>query len=543
MNRFSPLPRHATPRLTLTALTVAVLTACGGGSDATDPNATGTTTPTPPPPVTLTGQVMIDQSIRDATVCLDVNANMACDTGEPVSATTSTDGSYSLSYDPSKITPDQLAKAALIALIPANTAVDAANPTVGVTTKSYVLSTPASKPGQINPLTTLVQTGVAAGLTLAEAMAAVAVQMGVTEAELVDYQANPATTAPNSFSDTARLMAKVTAAALEAGAPLTVVGLTAPSEPTVQQAQFNFTDIDNHYVRSFTATDIKGTGLSQVTDTRSQKTKGVEVPQTTLFQQAYLTKSGWVHCDAAGFQSTRGNPSRSAYCGGGQTSAGFTLETDVSGKSMGDTLRTMQAATNGSNTVNMDPTLVDGKTFPTGSTLRVRTGVNLGDVIYINNLNSTSEILSGTNYANVETFIKARQKANVKLAPQANSGLTWLGFTEDANHWLAGAFSDETSGVQYYSCTFNATTNNYDTCAEAGTGTFSVVTQNGARLIKFAGQPKPVDAINYTVGYGEYAPNVMARYRINKPTGTHAVTQSQRLNGTAGDALRKAVGL
>ena len=82
-----------------------------------------------------------------------------------------------------------------------------------------------------------------------------------------------------------------------------------------------------------------------------------------------------------------------------------------------------------------------------------------------------------------------------------------------------------------------------DTCAEAGTGTFSVVTQNGARLIKFAGQPKPVDAINYTVGYGEYAPNVMARYRINKPTGTHAVTQSQRLNGTAGDALRKAVGL
>ncbi len=543
MNHLSHPARRAAQRIALTTLTLAVLAACGGGSDATDPNAAGTTTPTPPPPVTVAGKVVIDQSIRDATVCIDLNANNACDSSEPTAAATGADGSYSLTYDSAKITVEQLAKAALIALIPASTAVDAANPTVGVTAKSYVLSTPAGKPGQVNPLTTLVQTGMASGLTLAEATAAVALQMGITEAEIFDYQASPATTAPNSFSDTARLMAKVTASALEASSPLAVLGVAAPTDPVVQQAQFNFTDLDNHYIRNLTATDLKGTGLTQVTDTRSQKAKGVEVPQTTLFQTAYLAKSGWVHCDAVGFQSTRGNPSRSAYCGGGQNSAGFTVETDLSGKSMGDTLRTMQAATNGSNTVNMDPTLVDGKTFPSGSTLRVRSSVNLGDVIYVNNLNSTNEIWSGANYANLETFIKARQKANVKLAPQANTGLTWLGLTEDTNHWLAGAFSDETSGVQYYSCTFNATTNNFDTCAEAGTGTFSVVTQNGVRLIKFAGQPKPVDTINYTVGYGEYAPNVMARYRISKPSSTYAVTQSQRLNGTAGDALRKAVGL
>ena len=161
----------------------------------------------------------------------------------------------------------------------------------------------------------------------------------------------------------------------------------------------------------------------------------------------------------------------------------------------------------------------------------------------MNNINSTNELYTGTNNANAEAFIKARQVANVKLAPKANSGILWLGLTEDTNHWLAGAFTDETSGVQYYSCTFVADGSNYDTCAEAGKGSFKIVTQDGVRLIKFSGQPNPVSTVNYTVGYGEYAAGTMVRFREVKPDATYTVTKSARMNGTAWDTLRKALNL
>ena len=37
-----------------------------------------------------------DQAIRNAIVCLDLNANSACDADEPASARTNADGAYSV---------------------------------------------------------------------------------------------------------------------------------------------------------------------------------------------------------------------------------------------------------------------------------------------------------------------------------------------------------------------------------------------------------------------------------------------------------------
>lgn len=530
--------------LAMFAASAVGLTACGGGSDSTDP-------PPANPMVTLTGTVFIDGAVKNAVVCLDLNANNVCDATEPASTPTGANGAYTLTYDNTKVSATEVAASALIApqvvgtLTDGKATVDMADPTMTVTQKGYVLKQVPGKAGQINPLTTLVATGVATGLTPAEASAAVAVQLGISEADILDYQTN-AKFDPLAIADSARTMAKVVASTLEAGVPLGVTGLTVKREPAKQQAQFNFTDLNNYYVREFVATDKEG-GVSQIADMRSGKTAGADRAKNVLYSTAYLTKTGWTRCDET-FISTRsvgegksGGPSRSAYCAGGQQSVGATLATDISGKSMGDTLRSMQAATDGSNTVNMSPTLVDGMTFPTGSALYTRQNVQVGNTIWINDLNSTNDVLSGANSANIETFIKSRQKSAVKLAPKANTGTLWLGFTEDLNHWLRGAFTDEVSGVQYYSCTF--ANDNTDTCVEAGTGSFKVVTLNGVRLIQFAGQPKPVafPAINFTVGYAEYAPGVMARYRQVRPDA--AISTSARLNGTAGDALRKAVGL
>jgi hypothetical protein len=96
-----------TSRFSRTAVPSAVLLAClalagcGGGSGS--PSAT----------TSIAGTV-IDGYIEGATVCLDTNANQACDTGEP-SATTAKDGSYNL--DTSSLVGVQLKNVHLLTVV------------------------------------------------------------------------------------------------------------------------------------------------------------------------------------------------------------------------------------------------------------------------------------------------------------------------------------------------------------------------------------------------------------------------------------------
>ena len=54
-------------------------------------------------------------ALKDATVCLDLNGNDACDAGEPASAATGVNGQYSLTA-----LPAQVAGVRLIAIVKAN---------------------------------------------------------------------------------------------------------------------------------------------------------------------------------------------------------------------------------------------------------------------------------------------------------------------------------------------------------------------------------------------------------------------------------------
>ncbi|MCW8956459.1 MAG: hypothetical protein OQL09_06220 [Gammaproteobacteria bacterium] len=119
------------------------LTACSDSSSSDpDPVVDPITT------VTLSGKVA-DGYLNGATVCLDLNENQVCDTGEP-SATSTAGGNYSLDA-----TQAQIDAYPVVVKVIANQTID--EDTGNAVTKAYTLSAPAGKGAFVSPLTTMVQ--------------------------------------------------------------------------------------------------------------------------------------------------------------------------------------------------------------------------------------------------------------------------------------------------------------------------------------------------------------------------------------------------
>ncbi len=509
------------------------LAGCGGGG--------GGSSTTPLAPTALTGKVFINLAIKNALVCMDLNANNVCDTGEPTSAMTDVAGAYSLTYDPAVVTAAQVAAAPMIAQITPGTpaagaSVDAEDPTIGVAQKPYTLSAPAGKAAQINPLTTLVQTGIRAGLTLATAEAAVALQLAIPSADIYDYQGKPAFS-PSNVVDNARLMAMLTSGALDNGARLSVIDppATASATPSNQLVRLSYTSASDFFVVTFPTTGIAATsgptnGQIALTDTRTGKTVGALTANDVLYSQVYLTPTGWVRCDGlSAFTSTLGTPNRSGFCSGGLPTAGYTIASDISGNSMASVVTTMQAATDGSNSITMSPALLGSAVFPAGSTLNKRRNLTLSQNIFINNTNTDTGLAGGV--TTLEAFIAARQTSGVNLATAG--GTVNLGLISNTRA-LQVAFTNTTNAVQFYSCDFVAPST-VSNCTLATAGTFAISTVNGVRIIRYSGHP--VTFMNHVRGHAEFGGRV-AHYRQNKPDIDSNISNTQRLNGTAFDAMK-----
>lgn len=71
-------------------LATSVLVACGGG----DNEATVV-----PLPTTLTGHVMLNGTVMNAVVCVDLNSNGMCDSSEPAPAKKGSDGAYPITLN------------------------------------------------------------------------------------------------------------------------------------------------------------------------------------------------------------------------------------------------------------------------------------------------------------------------------------------------------------------------------------------------------------------------------------------------------------
>jgi trimeric autotransporter adhesin len=158
---------------------IATLTAGCGGGGGSDP-------PAPPATATISG-VVADGPLQGAIACYDSNDNARCDSGEPVSGASDTNGNYSIT-----VPAADAGNHAVIVDVPA-TAVD--RDTGSAVGTAFVLKSPAtgsagSQTVFVSPLTTLVvDTAGQQGLVRAEAEAQVKSQLGLTASPLANYVA------------------------------------------------------------------------------------------------------------------------------------------------------------------------------------------------------------------------------------------------------------------------------------------------------------------------------------------------------------------
>ena len=187
--------------LTLGLASAALLTlyGCGGGGGASGLPTTPSSTiqaSTTNVPVTV-----IDGPIRNATVCLDKNANGVCDAGEPTARTDAT-GKTVLQVDSADI-----GKFSVLAVIGTD-AIDTDRSTTAITTQ-FTMTAPADKPAVISPLTTMVQTLVQnAGLNSTAAEAQLKLQTGLNVSLFEDF--TNGTTADSQTAGTLARMLVVT---------------------------------------------------------------------------------------------------------------------------------------------------------------------------------------------------------------------------------------------------------------------------------------------------------------------------------------------
>lgn len=160
--------------LALTTMATAALVACGGSDDD----------PAPPPPAPTpvkTAEVtvrVVDGPLEKALVCVDANANGACDDGETW-ARTDADGIAKLT-----LAEADVGKHGLLAMVP----VGAVDKDHGEVKTAYMMRSPADAATLISPLTTLVQNQLEqGGGKTAEVVAALQEQLGLKLALLDDY--------------------------------------------------------------------------------------------------------------------------------------------------------------------------------------------------------------------------------------------------------------------------------------------------------------------------------------------------------------------
>jgi hypothetical protein len=563
----SNLTLNQLTRLMVAAGALGILAACGGDGDST----AAAPTPAAPPPaanpvVTLTGTVMVNEAVRNAVVCMDLNANNTCDTGEPTAAKTGVDGAYSLTYNNTQITAAQVAAASLIArMVPGrlddpNAVIDAAEPTATLTgTQLYVLKQVPGKAGQINPLTTLVSAGIAAGMTEAVARSNVVVQLAIAASKIDNYQDDPNNRQGGIevILDTASTAAQMVNDLLREGGTLVVGDQTAAiaaSSPGALRS-LNYTDASNYIVRSRPVV-AKAAGIAGQTsvDLRTGKTAGGDTAASVLYNTANLTSAGWLRCDASVPNiSTVGNPGRGTSFCNSEVSIGHNLTTSIAGRTMASVVTEQQTDTD-ANVINRGLattgllSALGGASFPANSAITRRKNLLLTRPISISSINTDGRPQSEA--TTLEQLIAAKPASAVVLS--SGGGSLTLGNSSSNLKNLRVAFTGSSSAtagtVQFYDCDLNAAQTVASNCVTTTTGTYAISTVNGARVMRFAGHA--ATTMNNVRLYVEVqnAPTVVSgnwvyQARELKPEVDFNVSDQNRLNEAAWVAMKAQLGI
>ncbi len=532
------------------AMTAALsLAACGG--DGGDSPAPAPTPPAPAPVTTLSGEVARNGTLKNVVVCLDLNSNDACDVGEPASAATGADGQYALSYDPTA-TPGA-ASARLIAPVktgdPAasTTAIDSYNPSVAATSADYVLKRPAGSGGAINPLTTLVQAGVADGMTEADARANAALQLAIAPAKIDGYQDDPVWDEAQ-VRDTARVAAALISGMLRTGVPLAVGDQSAASGADTLLSNLFFQDTNNFYVQTLdTQAKAAGTPGGTVLDTRVGKTAGINRPigntPNALYRSAFLSPTGWRWCDPTNpIEVTVGSPNRALVCGT-RVQLSWSRAIDVASQSMAGFVADRSAVFNVVNPAGA----LGSSSFPAGSEERAGTAVVLAPDIQIDNFFTRAQ---PDTRRTLEAVIDAYPTSGAASPTGGNSLSLAVTTSLLKNLRVSFAPTSPTQGTaSYFECDLNAEQTVVSNCMASTTGSYRIDDVNGARVLRFTGQP-PTPAINFNVVYAQIRwtasdPNSQWVYRAHeiKSDFTSRRSTSTRLNSVAWTAMKAQLGL
>ncbi|QLP99741.1 MAG: hypothetical protein HZY78_05405 [Burkholderiaceae bacterium] len=536
-----------------------LLAACGGGSDDAAVDPANPPAPVQPatPTLTLTGRVTVNGPVRNVTVCLDLNANAACDTGEPVSAATGDDGVYAVTVDTAKVSADQVAAASLIAPMVAGASIDTASGTAPAA--SYVMRQVRGKAGAINPLTTLLATGMAAGMSEEVARVNLVTQLGLSSAAQIDDYLGEPTASPTLMSDTARRMAMLTAELLEKGGTLELADQSAARDPAPGSLlALNFTDPGNYNLRyQEIIGKAAGPGLTPLRDVRAGRSNSAALSESALYASAYLTAGGWVRCAAdTSLAATAGNPNRSVFCGAVQLAGYDSAGRDLSGRGMAEVVTEMAAE--GGTTINAGMDIgglnnnLGPAAFPAGSRSTLRTTWTLNQSVWINSANTDRVAYRGVPVPTLENLV-ASFPASVVVTPDP-AGTISLGLSTGLQRNLRVAFTGthttplSTGTVQFYDCELNAAQTVASNCATLGPGTYSVEEQNGVRMLRVAGHPNTI--MNHVRLFVEVqntpavsSTNAVFIARQNKPDAASNTSATRRINATAWAAMRQALGL
>ncbi len=207
--------------LALSGAALLTLAACGGGGDS----APGTVVPAPAPTTNVPVKV-IDGAIKNALVCLDKNANNACDADE-LQGRTDASGSVTLAV------PDaDVGKYRVIAVV----GTDAVDADSGPVTVAYTMAAPSDQTAVVSPLTTLVaQTAATQNLSTADA-AKLLQEMSGLPSVMGDYT-QAGTPGGATAATVARTLVVTTQQQNTTLAP--AVGTAAPGGGTVTQAELD----------------------------------------------------------------------------------------------------------------------------------------------------------------------------------------------------------------------------------------------------------------------------------------------------------------
>jgi hypothetical protein len=617
------------PHFALSALVLALLTACGGGGGGSDP------APVPPPPeppakVTFTG-VVADGPLAGATVCYDINDNEACDADEPTSALTDVNGNYSFNVDPALA-----GKHAVLALVPA-TAIDkdtGAAIGAALKLKAPATATAGAQAVFVSPLTTAVaDVAKSSGKTTADAAAQVKAELGLTASPLASFVGATdagATQAALAARSVAAVMVDATKLATDAGVSaadanrfsrtlassnLTTIAealaqdtaapvatrvtqavaavkddynLTAASAKAVAEAtnkpagaagapgpflslrRFAYTDANNYSYTLFTGDSSKTNAAGEFVANEVRKTQAAGADAPYNRNQMYWTGTAWVVCATQWEVSTTKlgtatAPQTGVYCGASRNETDIKNE-DISGKTIREVLTSIRAHpladSVGSHTnadglpVNWgpDPTLVAATaTFPAGSTLsRRRQLADIGGTDRVE-LTTKSTVLYADGRFRQATTLEQMGSMNGNLAdpgvvPTVNNTVfvydVAMANQPDATfeafkRWRVGL--DITNlKARFYACDVRKTDQAQINCAVTGNATLAISNQGSARMLRFAtGYPAELTA--KVKAQRQWAQHSGVVFRANRdlPTTRH----DQRLNATAWDALRTALGI